>query len=245
MAAAQSGNFIPNMEVLSQYVVNREGWEGIRQSLYDYMLYPAAGLSQASFFALPQGQGTTVQGVGVAGATTKTLSDTNMTLAGQLPAQQNFLVQSIEVMFYPNVYHVTNAVGNPATRAVTSAATLAPSIVNDEYIFRKSGNLVFTIGSKAYLQEAPMGRFPPKTNYGVQGAFAGWSAATAPVDTMSVGALFPQSTGRPYMLHPASLLLNSNQNFSITLNWPEGLQAITYPAKVGVVLDGFLYRRSQ
>lgn len=245
MAAAQSGNFIPNMDVLSQYVVNREGWEGIRQSLYDYMLYPAAGLSQASFFALPQGQGTTVQAVGAAGATTKSLSDTNMTLAGQLPAQQNFLVQSIEVMFYPNVYHVTNAVGNPAVKFTSTALAIAPAIINDEYIFRKSGNLVFTIGSKAYLQEAPMGRFPPKTNYGVNGAIAGWSAATAPVESTGLSVAFPQSTGRPYMLHPASLLLNSNQNFSITLNWPEGLQAITYPAKVGVVLDGFLYRRSQ
>lgn len=242
---ASQDSFLPNMDQLSQYVVNREGWEGVRQSLYDYQLYPAAGAAQLTFFSTPQGQGTAVQAVGAAGVGAKTLSDTNMTLAGQLPSQQNFLVQSIEVMFYPNIYHVTNAVGNPAVKFVSTALLLAPAIVNDEYIFRKSGNLVFTIGSKAYLTEAPMGRFPPKTNFGVNAGAAGWSAATAPVESTGVTVSFPQSTGRPYMLHPASLLLNSNQNFSVQLNWPEGLQAVTYPAKVGVVMDGFLYRRSQ
>lgn len=242
----QQGSGVPSMTDLEQYVVNRDGWEAVRQTLYDYQLYPAAGSAQMTFFSVPQGQGLTVQAVGAAPAagTTKTLSDTNMTLAGQLPAQQNFLVQSVEVMFYPNVYHVTNAVGNPATISITTAAALAPAIVNDEYIFRKSGNLIFTIGSKQYLQEAPMGRFPPKTNFGVSGSIAGWIGATL-AESYEVKAVMPQSTGRPYMIHPASLLLNSSQNFSVTLNWPEGLQAVTYPAKVGVVLDGFLYRRSQ
>jgi hypothetical protein len=49
--------------------------------------------------------------------------------------------------------------------------------------------------------------------------------------------------GRPYLINP--VLLTSNQNFSVTLNWPEGPQAVTNPARVGIILDGILYRRSQ
>jgi hypothetical protein len=56
---------------------------------------------------------------------------------------------------------------------------------------------------------------------------------------------FAGPVGRPYMVKPVALVLTSNQNFALSLNWPEGLQAITNPAKVVVSLDGFLYRRAQ
>lgn len=236
---------VPDRARLSQYVVFRDGWEGIRQSLYDTVIYPAAGASVLTFFALPQGQGTTYQGVGVAGTSPKTLSDTNMLLAGQLPTNQNFLAESIEVLFFPSLYHVTAATQIPAVGFVTTATAVAPLLVNDEWIFRKSGNLIFTIGAKAYLQEAPMGRFPPKTHFEISAGGAGWSAATAPVESTGWRVTYPVSDGRAYMLKPASILLDSNTNFSVSLNWPEGLQAINNVARTTVVLDGYLYRRSQ
>lgn len=231
MADANSAPGVPGKQQLAQYVVNREGWECIRQSLYDFQAYAAAGVTNLTFFALPLGQGTAVLGAGV-----KTLSDTNMNLAGQLPANQEFLVQSIEVAFLPTTPTVAAAM--PAATGAVAAAVL----VNDAYIFRRAGNLQFIIGSKPYLNEAPLGRFPTKTNFEVAGAFS---------DTTTTGAAqnnrlaFGKQDGRPYMLHPASLLLTSSQNFSVTLTWPEGAQAISNPAKVGVILDGFLYRRSQ
>lgn len=219
---------VPNRADLARYVVNRPGWEAIRQSLYDFQSYVAAGQTVLTFFALPQGQG-----VGFGGGA-KTLTDTNMTLASQLPANQEFLVESVEIMFNPT----TPTVAAQMPGANVGALTI-PQIVNDAYIALRTGNLVFTIGSKPYLQEAPLGRFPSKAHFAVEGAAATTVAAS------QLTALFPYWAGRPYFLKPASLLLNSSQNFTVQLNWPEGVQAITNPARIGVILDGFLYRRSQ
>lgn len=224
-------NLIPGRSQLANYEVNREGWEGIRQSLYDYQAYAAAGSTLLTFFAQPLGQGTAVLGAGA-----KTLSDTNMTLAGQLPANQEFLVQSIEVAFFPTTPTVAAAM--PAA----TGAIAAQVHINDGYIFRRAGNLQFIVGSKPYLQEAPLMKFPTKQQFSVEGAMSDTTTAGA-AQNNRIG--FPIVSGRPYMLSPAAVLLTSSQNFSITLNWPEGAQAITNPAKVGVILDGVLYRRSQ
>lgn len=206
--------------------VNRPGWETIRQTLYDFQAYAAAGHSQLNFFAVQAGQ------------SGKTLSDTNMTLAGQLPANQEFLIQSIEIHFFPTVPAV--AAQNPAA----FGAQVAAQLVNDVYIVGRTGNLNLTVGSKPYLQEAPLGRFPPKTHLEVRAALA--DVSTAGVNFQSRIAN-PYWTGRPYLLSPADILLIQNQNFVISLNWPEGVQALPSgnPARIGVVLDGYLYRRPQ
>lgn len=227
--AVMSGG-VPSYSDLSAYNVNRDGWEAIRQSLYDSTSYAAAGVSQLSFFALPVGQGTGFGG----GA--KTLSDTNMTLAGQMPANQEFLIQSLEVQFLPTT--PTVAADMPAAFGAGAIA----NIVNDAYIFYRSGNLNLVIGSKSYLQEANLMRFPPKSFFDLHAALA--DATTAAANLQSRVA-YATAHGRPYMVQPANLRLVSNQNFGVTLNWPEGLQAITNPARVRVILDGILYRRSQ
>jgi len=219
----QDNRSIPNRAQLSRYSVNRPGWEAIRQSLYDYQVYAAAGQAQLSFFTSPVGG-------------TRTLTDTNMTLAGQLPKNQEFLVQSIEVFFTPTTPTVA------AQMPAAFGAQAVSAIVNDSFIVGRSGNLVFTIGSKPYLQEAPLGRFPQKAYYGVEGAAADTSTAGAAFQSRIV---FGRWGGRPYLLDPASLLLPENQNFSVALSWPEGPQAIANPARIGVILDGILYRRSQ
>lgn len=219
-----AGNRVPTRQQLSQYSVNREGWEAIRQTLYHYQAYAQVGQSQLTFFQQPQGQGGT------------TASDTNMTLAGQLPKNQEFLIQSIEVVFLPTT--PTVAAQMPAAFGAQAIA----QIVNDAYIVGRSGNLQLQIGAKPYLQEAPIGRFPAKARFSLDAALADVTSAAANLQSRIA---FGAWGGRPYLLSPADLLLPENQNFSITLNWPEGVQAIANPARIGVVLDGFLYRRSQ
>jgi hypothetical protein len=223
---------IPSYTDLSAFNVNRDGWEAIKQSLYDTAAYPAAGINQLSFFTLPVGQGVSVLGTPAA----KSLSDTNMTLAGQMPANQEFLIQSVEVVFLPTTPTVAAAM--PAFFGTDAISGL----VNDAYIFYRSGNLNLNIGSKSYLQEANLMRFPPKAYFDIAAAVE--SATTAAASLQSRIA-FATARGRPYLLQPANLRLVSNQNFSVTLNWPEGLQAILQPAEVRVILDGILYRRSQ
>jgi hypothetical protein len=215
---------VPSRAQLSKYSVNRPGWEAIRQSLYDYQAYAATGHTFLSFFSLPVGQ---------AG---KTQSDTNMTLAGQLPKNQEFLIQSVEIVIFPTTPTVA------AQMPSALGATAVQALVNDVYIIGRSGNLQMVIGSKPYLAEAPLGRFPPKTRLDIDAAL---SDATTAAANLAVRTGMAVWAGRPYVLDPAPLLLPENQNFSIQLNWPEGAQPIANPARIGVVLDGILYRRSQ
>lgn len=215
---------VPSRKQLSAYSVNRPGWEAITATLYDYQAYDTLGHSFLNFFSVPVGQNS------------KTYSDTNMTLAGQLPKNQEFLIQSIEVQFFPTT--PTSAAQMPAAFGAQAIA----QIINDVYIVTRSGNLNLTIGSKTYLQEAPVGKFPPKTHMCVDAALADVTTAG---DNLQSRIAWAYAGGRPYQLTPAPLLLPENQNFAVSLNWPEGAQAITSDARIGVILDGILYRRSQ
>lgn len=215
---------VPSMTGLGKYSVNRPGWEAIRQTLYDFQAYAAIGQNQLLFYQVPAGQGG------------KTLSDTNMTLAGQLPANQQFLIQSIEVHYFPTVPAVA------ANNMAAFGAVLVAGQVNDMYLVGRTGNLTLTIGSKPYLQEAPIGRFPPKVHFDAHAALSDASTAAASQQSRITA---PFWVGRPYLLSPAEVLLISTQNFSVSINWPEGAQAVTNAGRIGVVLDGFLYRASQ
>lgn len=221
---------MPSLQELQKFVVNRDGWEVIRQGLFDTAIYPAAGATQLNFFALPIGQGTSP----FTGA--KTASDTNMNLAGQLPAMQGFLVEAIEVLFLPTTPSVA------AQMPAAFGAQAISQIVNDAYIFRRSGNLNFLVGSKPYLQDGPMMKFPASADFAINAALADVSTAGANFQSRIA---YGKAVGRTYSLGGAPIYLTANQNFNVSLNWPEGLQAITNPAAVRVTLQGLLYRRSQ
>lgn len=219
---------IPNLAELQSYAVNRKGqYEGIRQTLYDYQTYAAAGQTSLSFFQVPVGQ---------AG---KTVDDTNIEVAGSLPQPKHFLVESIEVRFWPTALPVVSATGVLATQA-------ASNYTNDVTTFAKSGSLNFFIGSKTYLEEAPVGRFPPKTRVDADFAVSQTVNQAAAADqenqiTMDLAYV----SGRPYFINPATLLIPT-QNFKVSLNWAVAVALpSTQDARIGVVLDGILYRQSQ
>lgn len=221
---------VPTLEVAERYRVNRAGeQEVIRQSLYDTLTYGAAGQTSLQFFQNPKGQGG------------KTIADTNMEQAGTLPNPKSFLIESIELYFLPADAPV-EAVNNDED---TDAA--APTFANDVYKVFKSGSLDLFIGSKSYLTEAPIGRFPPKTrldvNFGAALAFA--QACAADGERQVVGN-YASWCGRPYFLKPASILIPPTQNFSVTLTWPSAVALSSQnDARIVCVLDGYLYRLSQ
>lgn len=210
---------IQNAADLTKYRVNRAGQlEVIRQTLYDFQVYAQAGQTSLSFFQVPVGQ---------AG---KTKADTNMQLAGQLPAGQQFVVQSAEVYFFPGT--IVPGVG--------PVANLIDGFTNDVWAVYKNGFVEFQVGSKLYLTEAPVGRFPPKTR------LDGWSSENG--NTTAAAALYTRTSyavfaGRPYPIDPY-ILLESTQNFNVTLSWPTAVP-ITNAGRIGVVLDGLLVRNSQ
>jgi len=225
---------------LQSFAVNRPGVEAIKQSLYDHLLYVAAGQTQLNFFTNPIGQGvTTAPGASVGAA--KTIADTNMELAGQLPAGKSFLIEGIEVTFYSGLSSTasTYSLATPAIFNATAAAAVAAQ-VSDVNAFYQSGSLRLFIGSKDYLSESPLMRFPPMCRLDVDAAIASNSATTA-----EVGIATARAVGRPFQVQPP-IKLTATQNFKVILEWP-GVLAMpsTFNGRVGVILDGLTYRNSQ
>lgn len=224
---------IANLSDLSNFQVTWNQWELITQSLYDSAPYPAAGTSSPLlFFQNPQGQGTGF------GGGSKSLSDTNMVSPGMLPQGQMFIATSIEVEFQPTTPTGANSAYLPAAFGAQEAAQL----VNDAYIFYRSGNLQFKVLAKYYSQEAPLMRFPPTADFALNAAL---SDATTAAATSQSRIAYGSSVGQPYVLTPNNILIPSTTNFSIALGWPEGAQAIQSAARVFVRLNGLMARLAQ
>jgi len=219
-------------------VTNPGQSEIIRQRLYDYQLLSNSGSTQLSFFQQPVGSGLTTALGGTVGAV-KTLWDTNMTLGGTLPSGQAYMVESIEVVFFPGSVTTSNTytpIGQSVFNA-TAAATVAAA-ANDVNTFYQSGMLEFNILSKNYLRETPLIAFPPKANFNLDAALASNSATTG-----EVALLQARAAGRPYYIDP-SISLQPAVNFEVVIKWPAAV-ALSFNARVGVVLDGYFMRASQ
>lgn len=199
--------------------VNRPGAEYIRASLYDSATYTAStGHTQLNFFQLPIGQ------------SGKTLDDTNMQSAGQLPAGQKFLVKAIKISFLPGV----------TVDTFTAVNAALPRQGDDVYTFSRAGWLKFFIGSKSYVEEGPLGRFPSDCGIDLATAQATNSATTGVSKSE-----YARLAGRVYLIEPGITLI-PNQNFSVSLNWKTALALPSaVDAKVFIHLDGFLMRNSQ
>lgn len=238
-----AGNNVPSLNTLRRFQVNIPGAiEVVRQKLYDSLIYPAAGTTRLQFFALPKGQGIT-SALGATPGAVKNINDTNLDLAGQIPAYQNYQIESIEVHFLPGGLASANTFG--ASAPGQFSATVAPSPagvnrVNDANVFYTSGSLSLFIGSKEYLREAPLANFPPKARFGLAGSVSSNGATTGLTSALDASAI-----GRPYFVQP-QITIPSNQNFSISLEWPA---AVALPSgnngRVMVQLDGYLFRNSQ
>lgn len=213
-------------QTFEQFVVSKaDQWEVFRQPLYDRLTYAALGQTQLKFFAVPSGSGG------------KTDEDTNMEVPGALSEGINFLVQGIEVYFFPST--PTVAADLPAAFGAQAAA----QIVNDAYIFRRAGNLKFRVLAKDFLNVSPLQTFPSTRQFHIEAALA--DASTAGANFQSRIA-FADAVGRPFAIDP-HITLESNTNFNVTANWLNGLQALpsTNDAVMQVNLEGVQARRVQ
>lgn len=237
---AISQNF-PTLQSFKDYMVNQAGVsEVIRQSLYDSQIYTAAGTTgNLTFFQNPIGAGTTSSPNNTG---SKTIADTNMVLAGQLPAPQGFWIQSIEVDFQGgSTTGTTYQIQTPVITTPTFAAANIGGADGDINAFYTGGQLTLTVGTKPYLQEAPLLYFPPKVRFEYDAALSGVTNATSVVVTKSK----LKAGGRPYILEPGIPLMTS-QNFNVTLFWPAAVTTPSgFPGRVLVRLDGWLFRAVQ
>lgn len=147
------------------------------------------------------------------------LSTTNVRAAGQFPRPQEFLITGIQVVF---------EVG-----AAVNGAAASPTNVQDAFDVLNSGNLELFIGAKSYLNDAPLGVFPQQFGLQIEADQGGGA----------FGTNYARPNGRYYQITPVKI--PANQNFNVTLNWPEGVVTTTTAATIGVRMDGFLYRLSQ
>lgn len=210
----------PDMLNPNTYDVNKYGeMEAITQPLYSYLPYVAAGPTQPlQFFGFVPGG-------------TVTSEDTNMTLAGQLPAGQNFLLMGIGVDYLPG------------TAPGRFGAQSANNQINDIYAILRRGVLTLSIGTKPYLQLGPLLQLPVRSHINGVAAVADATTAGAALQTV-IAAGFADGP----VFTPEPLLIPTSQNFSATLAWPAGQIAIPSAdaaARVGLQFYGTLFRSVQ
>lgn len=215
----------PSLPSLAAFTPNRpDAVEGIWQPQYDIQTYLMAGQLEMNFFQVPLGQGG------------KTLADTNMTNAGMFPTPSAFFVTGIMVYFDP---------GNAVSEADVAEQRALTNLIDVDAV-ANSGYLQLSIGAKTYLTDAPIGKFPP--NFSIGGLVAA-AIAIMPTTAGLTAPAFPQTdanfaraSGRYYEITP--FLIPATQNFNVQLKWP-ALVPVTVAGRIGVILDGFLFRNSQ
>lgn len=226
---------------MNQYrVTNPNISEQFRDALYDSLLYPTAGQTSLSFFQTAISQGVT-SALGATAGTTKTLADTNMTLGGQLPSGLQFLVQAIEVAFYPGSVSTANTYTQAAISVfnAVAAASVAGS-ANDVNVFYQSGWLELNILQKNYVKQGPLVKFPPSAGRAMSGALSSNSATTG-----LNGLVLTEAAGAPWSCDPP-ILIQPAMNFEVKLNWP-GVVATPsgFNARVVVTMPGLVQRAGQ
>lgn len=222
-------------------VTDRNQSEITRQRFYDYQLYPLAGLQQANFFSQPIGQGVTTA-LGATVGTTKTLFDTNMRQANTLPSGLEYIIESIEVPFWPGSVNTANTYTRKAISvfAAANAAVVMGDYLDDVNTFYQSGLLTLMILAKPYLQETPLIAFPPKVGFDPTVGVATTSATAG-----EVAGAFNKAAGRAYYLEPP-ISLQSTVNFAVEITWPALVPMPSgFNARFGVVLDGTQLRAAQ
>lgn len=210
----------PNLQQLEAYNVNVDGQpEVIWQPLFDFQTYPAAGFTNLRFFNVGAGSGG------------KTFDDTNLeSPAGSLPVPVNMAITSVEVVFFP---------GSVQGREVAGGAVLNQNW-NDVQAVGEAGHISLVIGSKEYLLDGPLGRFPPTFRQAGVAGITGTPAAAA-----IQGVDYAVWAGPVYNIVPLRLI--SQQNFRVDVNFANGVVALpsTVDGRIGVRLNGFRYRLAQ
>lgn len=235
---------LSNLETLKSYgIFTPNDVVAVRQPLYDRLNYSVAGVTgNLRFFQAQLGQGVTTAIAGAGGV--KTLDDTNMELAGQLPAGRAFLATSIEIIIEPGSVTAANAWSplDPAFLTNASAANISnvPALagLNDLNRLGISGWLQFVIGQGQYLTSSRLDSFPPKSYICPD------AAVTGDGNLGFAGVALARAVGKPFYINPPILLMPS-VNFVVTLNWNAAVALLVGNARITCRLDGIEFRRAQ
>lgn len=186
-------------------VILGDNIETVWNPLYDYKSFGSVATTSVVFFQDP------------VGALGKTLADTNMVSAGQLPKGQAFMVTGVQVECLP---------------AAAISGTTTSKFADDVYTFYKNGVLIFTVGSKEYIRQGNLMKFAPR-NY-----LSADFATTVATDRY----VYASADGKEFQI--VDLLLESSMNFNVELRSIPQLPSAA-DARVGVTLNGYLFRNAQ
>lgn len=206
----------PSLASLRAFRTNKPGaLEANGASLYDSATYLAAGHTQLNFFQNP------------VGSSGKTFEDTNMELSGALAQPKSFVIQGIELHVFSSLNHAT--LGAPA----------AQEQINDVIDLGKTGWLDLFIGTKSYLIDAPLVKFPPTSGVKVDAAMSDATTAGAALNNRIAIAQFG---GKPYEVSPP-IVIDPQQNFKLSLNWGT-VVPVSANMRIVVSLKGIMYRQA-
>jgi len=204
--------------------------------LYDSLAYPSAGQLQFTFFATPQGQGTSSSPG--AGAVAKTVFDTNIITNNQLSLGNEFYAVGSETCFFPGV---TNSTTTTSAFAVEpQVLNTAGNFINDVYNVGNGGLKVLTVGTdRKYINDGPLNMFPPATRLaGFAAVATGATTATSCPQTQ-----YAVWSGEPYTLVP--IYIQSTQQFTLVITFAALIPTpSTQIARVIERLRGYLIRQA-
>jgi hypothetical protein len=214
-------------------------WQNLRKRFYSFVTYPEAGSSQLTFFGSALGQNGTTPEI------------TNMPKAGSF-GQQHFWVRTISCVVKIDVWNLA-----------AWAGTDASSLYSDFIIgFVQAGFLEFKINARPWIQLPVPFLYAPPFDGRALVYSAGISTLTLAEGTpntltglVTSAPFATQTTDKEgvFMFDPPPFI-EAEQNFEITISFPSGLVPVigtgvtddtTNPLKVGVILDGELYRPMQ
>lgn len=220
------GRPILTLQELEAHVTQLSQQDVIYAPLYDSNSWGTAGQAQLIFFTAPAGQGATTA-PGANG--TKTLADTNMTSAGQLTKGNEFYMTGQEFLFFP---------GSLPEQDITAAGV--NGFLNDTYNASKSGYVTLQVGSnRNYIQDGPLGLFPPSNRLYVAAAIGGTD--TAATNSM-LTALYASWAGEQYSITP--VYIEATLGFQEFIQWPAAVTLAT-TARIFSRMIGYLVRNAQ
>jgi hypothetical protein len=205
--------------------------------LYDAQAYPAAGSTVLTFFAVPQGQGTS--SAPGAGAVAKSVFDTNMITNNQLSLGNEFYAIGSETLLFPGVNNSTSTTASFGVEPTSDTITVN-NFINDIYNVGNGGIKVLTVGTdRKYINDGPLNLFPPATRLAGFTAIAGTGATT----TTIAQTQYAVWSGEPYTLVP--IYIQSTQQFTLVNTFAAAIPTVSGQiARMIERLRGYLIRQA-
>jgi hypothetical protein len=217
--------------------------------IFDSNIYPSGGVTTQAlaFFTNQQGAAVTSVSPGAYyGQTGKTQFDTNLQAPNAFTLGQEFYIIGSETDLIPGYPTTTTAwswgylPGSLAAASVTTTPGVYFSFLNDTWVASVIGFKSLKVGTdRYYLQDGPLGKFPPKSRLSAAVAVA------ADITTSGDAAFanYASFSGHPYLIVP--IYLQTNQLFTMVYTFAGSIALPSgFPMLMRERMNGYLIRQA-